>query len=653
MTFGTARLLCDKAVADRSRQLALVALAVAGASLLAVAIPAPAQAFEIFGRTFFEADKEEIAVVPDAQPYTLDVTISGGDKDLDEAIRNASALVREAERPPPGSAGLIARARGDYGRILAALYARGRYGGTVDITIAGRRVETLRPDGALPDPVPVSVAVEPGPLFRFGTVRVDGLPESAMTAENEKALDLADWELATGAEARSGAILAAEGRLVEFWRQRGHPKASVPTREIVADHRARTVDVRLAVEPGPAARLGTAEISGAERMDPGFVRYLTGIRPGEPYDPDAIKRGRERLQEIGVFSSVSIAEGESVGPDGILPITFNVSERKRRLIGGGVSYSTIDGAALEGYWMHRNLFGRAESLRLDAAVSRIGAEGVQDLSYATALTFRKPGTFTPDTDLTLQVAGEREFVDTYESRSVSAKAGLEHRFSEALTGATALNVERSFIEDAFGENDFLLVSLPSKLDYDGRDNKLDPTEGLRGTIQAEPLYDLEGSTAALVTRGSASTYRSVADGDRMILAGRVSAGSIVGTGDLEDIPATRRFFLGGGGSIRGYEYRTVGPRIGDEVVGGLSFLEASGEVRFRLTDAIGLVPFIDVGAAYESAIPDFSEQLRIGAGLGLRYYTSLGPLRLDVAVPLTREDGDPNFAFYVGLGQAF
>jgi translocation and assembly module TamA len=138
----------------------------------------------------------------------------------------------------------------------------------------------------------------------------------------------------------------------------------------------------------------------------------------------------------------------------------------------------------------------------------------------------------------------------------------------------------------------------------------------------------------------------------VVLAGRAALGSIIG-GSLEDIPANRRFFLGGGGSIRGYEYRSVGPRFGDEVVGGLSFWEASVETRFRVTERIGIVPFLDAGAAYPESIPDFSEDIRVGAGLGLRYNTGLGPLRFDVAVPLTPQADDPSVAFYVGLGQAF
>jgi translocation and assembly module TamA len=629
----------------------IAALSLAAAVAAVVAAPS-ASGFELFGLKVFETDESEVAVVPNAQPYTLNFSVGGEDEKIAEAIEDASTLKREEARPPPGAAGLIARARGDYGRILAALYANGRYGGTIRILVEGRPVEELRPDAVLPATASVSVAVDPGPVFTFGAIEIEGLPEGPMTREDRRALHLQDWELKQGGVARSGAVLDTEGRLIELWRQRGFPLARIARRDIVADHRTLAVDVTLVADPGPAATLGIVEVTGAERMDPEFVHWMTGIRPGEPYDPDVLADARDRLQRLGVFSSVSVVEGDAVGPSGMLPVSFNLSERKRRVIGGGASYSTIDGAALEAYWAHRNLFGRAESLRFDASVSHIAAQDLGDLSYLLGLTFRKPGVLTPDTDMTLQLVGEREFVDAYETRQVAAKIGLEHRFTRTLTGRTALNVEASNVDDAFGDNEYAIVSLPSQIEYDGRDNKLNPTEGLRGTFAAEPLMEVTRGTLAIVAKGTLSGYLALDERDRMVLAARAGLGSIVGA-SLADIPADRRFYLGGGGSIRGFEYRSVGPRIGGDVVGGLSYWEASLELRLRITERFGVVPFIDAGAAYEDSAPDFSEEVRVGAGIGIRYFTSLGPLRFDIAVPLNPQGGDDGVAFYVGLGQAF
>lgn len=612
----------------------------------------PAYAFKIFGMRFFEAGDEEVEEVPDAQHYELDFTVTG-DTELEDALRNASELAREGERPPPGAAGMIARARGDYGRLLAALYSQGHYGGTIRISVNGVPVETLRPDVDLPDPVPVAVAVDTGPEFKFAEIHIDGLPPTIATKEDEAVLELNSWALRTGEVAKSGAILEAEGRLIDVWRHRGYPKAEITRREILAHHATDTVEVSLVVASGPEATLGGVEVTGTERMNPVFVARMTGIKPGEPYDPDTLERSRERLRRLSVFSSVSIQEAPLVGDDGMLPLTFNVAERPRRLIGGGLAYSSTEGGTVEGYWAHRNLFGQAESIRFDAAVSRIGGEAYQELSYAASATFKKPGVFTPDTDLTLVLAAKREFVDTYEARSISASAGFEHFFSEKLTLRSAFKVERSQVEDAFGENQYLLVSLPTDVEYDGRDEKLNPTKGIHATARMEPFADLNGSTFALVSEGEVATYFSFDRDDRFVFAGRLAAGTILG-GELQDIPADKRFFLGGGGSIRGYEYRTVGPELGDEVIGGLSFWEASLEMRMRLTQSIGIVPFIDAGAAYEDPLPGSgSGDVLIGAGIGLRYHTPLGPIRLDVAMPLTPREDDPGFAFYVGLGQAF
>jgi translocation and assembly module TamA len=155
-----------------------------------------------------------------------------------------------------------------------------------------------------------------------------------------------------------------------------------------------------------------------------------------------------------------------------------------------------------------------------------------------------------------------------------------------------------------------------------------------------------------VARASASTYVALDAEARTVLAGRIGFGSIIGA-DLEDIPANRRFFAGGGGSVRGFAYKSLGPRLQGEPIGGRSLLEASLEARFKVTETIGIVPFVDLGSAFDTSIPTFRERIRVAGGIGLRYYTSFGPIRLDIATPLIREKGEGDVAVYLGFGQAF
>ena len=135
-------------------------------------------------------------------------------------------------------------------------------------------------------------------------------------------------------------------------------------------------------------------------------------------------------------------------------------------------------------------------------------------------------------------------------------------------------------------------------------------------------------------------------------AARIGFGSLAGA-DLENIPANRRFFAGGGGSVRGYAFRSLSPMRAGEPIGGRSLLEGSLEARIRITDTIGIVPFIDAGGAFRESYPDFGERLRFSAGLGLRYYTGIGPIRLDVAIPLQKVAGQRGYGVYLGIGQAF
>ncbi len=216
----------------------------------------------------------------------------------------------------------------------------------------------------------------------------------------------------------------------------------------------------------------------------------------------------------------------------------------------------------------------------------------------------------------------------------------------------AIEASQSRIEDPFGTTNYTLLSLPGELLYDSRDNRLDPSEGVNGIFRLSPVSELSAGPVFGASEMRLASYVSLDEDDRAILAGRVIAGSDFGA-SLSEVPATYRFYAGGGGSVRGYQYRSLGPTFNGRVVGGLSMLGASAELRLRLMESLGLVPFVDAAIVSADSFPSFNEPVFVGAGLGLRYYTSFGPIRLDLAAPLTNTQGQPRFGAYVGLGQAF
>jgi translocation and assembly module TamA len=255
------------------------------------------------------------------------------------------------------------------------------------------------------------------------------------------------------------------------------------------------------------------------------------------------------------------------------------------------------------------------------------------------------------TDLTLRLEGYRQTTDAYRVTAVEGEVGLAHMFSDTLGGSVALELARSqTVSDTV--EDHLLTTLTGKLEWDSRDNRLDPSEGLHATLMAAPAYDFLQDKAFATFRTDVAAYREIGNSDRFVVAGRIAA-AVLAVDDIMDVAANRRLYLGGAGTVRGYAYQNIGPRdIDGDVTGGRSSLLVSGELRYRVTDQLGLVAFIDAGNVYPSILPGFGD-FKVGVGGGLRYLTAVGPIRFDVAVPLQPASGDPSVAFYVGLGQAF
>ncbi|HVZ12825.1 MAG TPA: autotransporter assembly complex family protein [Bauldia sp.] len=583
--------------------------------------------------------------VPDPVTYAATLSVSGADSRLEKNLRNASDVLKLQATPASGLTGLLARARQDVARLTGVLYENARYAAEVSVLIDGRPLQSVGPfDNIAARPVPVSIRITVGPPFVFGRVSTTTLPPG---------VDLNRIGLVAGKPAGSAVILNAEAAIADGWRKNGHPLVQVEPRDTVADHRADRLDVALNVEPGPLANFGRVTVTGTKEVNADLVLARSGIQRGTQYSSDITSRAENRLRDLGVFDSVRAIPGETLDPDGTIPVTITVSERPKHVIGGSVTFSNTEGLGVSAFWRNRNLFGNAEQLEITGGVSRL-LEGALDPDFRFATTFRKPAVLDPLTDFTLTAQVYRETTDTYRSTAAEGDVGLSHIFSDTLTGAADFDLTRSRTTTfASGTTeDHLIATVSGKLDWDTRDNKLDPSSGFRAELMAAPAYDFLQHQPFATFHTDFATYRGFGDANQFVLAGRVAA-DVLTVDDINTVAADRRIYAGGAGSVRGYPYKSLGPTDGSgNVIGGRSAFTVSGEIRYRVNDQFGLVGFVDAGNAFASILPSF-DGLRVGAGVGIRYLTPIGPIRLDLAMPLTRRPGDPSFELYVGLGQAF
>jgi translocation and assembly module TamA len=247
-------------------------------------------------------------------------------------------------------------------------------------------------------------------------------------------------------------------------------------------------------------------------------------------------------------------------------------------------------------------------------------------------------------------------LDLYTRTGIDGEAGLTHIFDDRLSGRLFVNASHARFEDGrrhpFPRRDFTTVGLLGALTYDSRDNPADATRGIFAEAEVQPFHEFNFANTAVRAVAEARGYYSLTGDDGLVLAGRVRFGTLAGA-PIDETPPDKLFLAGGGGSVRGYPFRSIGVERDGRITGGRSLVEGSAEVRSWVTESIGVVGFVDAGHVGADPIPDFSQRFKIGAGVGLRYQTGLGPVRFDVAMPLNRRPTDPRVAFYVGIGQAF
>jgi translocation and assembly module TamA len=561
-----------------------------------------------------------------------------------EDLRNrliASSLILQAERDgTTDTQELLAAARADYERLLAVLYDEGRFGSVISITVDGREAADIPPLESPEVIDTITLRIDMGPIYRFSQARIG--PLAAQTELPE--------EFRRGATASTGAIRDAARAAIDGWRENGNALADIAAQQITARHDLNRVAANIAVAPGPVLSFGEVSIKGNTDVRTSRINTISGLTPGQRFDPVEIERAERRLRRTGSFRSVVISESDTAAPDGTLPMTIEVSEQTPRRFGFGAEYSTIDGVRLTGFWLHRNFLGGAERFRVDSEIAGIGGE-TGGIDYGVDLRYERPATPRADVDLFAELGFERLKEPDFQSRTGDFTLGFTRYAADDLVVTFGLGYLYSEVDDDFGKETYSLITLPLSATRERRDNLLDPTKGVFFKAEATPFYGLSGTQSGAQLKFDARGYRTFGETLPVTAALRLQLGSLMGP-DLTESPPFYRFYSGGGGTVRGQDYQSLAVAVNGDRTGGRSFAGISGEARVRVTDAITLVGFYDWGFVAAESFTDGGDT-HAGAGLGIRYNTGIGPIRLDLATPVSGAADASDFYIYVGIGQAF
>lgn len=592
-----------------------------------------------------------------ASARTGDIQLSiVGDKNMSDELKQLSEDL-DKEQPLSGdSLSLLQAAQVRRARMVSALRSRAYYDSRVVATVSNQPIEEAAALDAIDakpeaEKVDFKFDVATGPVYRVVSLDIDGPSEVV-----SKDIVRSKLDLLPGQPADAATVIATENQILTQVREHGYALAHMDRREVVIDHATREAHITYYLAVGPSATMGPVTFSGTEKIDIVYLQKRVPFKEGEPYTPDKVSALRDRLTGLGVFSSVRIKPADKLTPNGELPIDVDLKDRAPRTIGFGVSYETILGAGVNASWVNRNLFGQAESLRITGEVNHIGQGSIpDDLGYSLKFDFLKPDVWRPEQDFYANAQALREVLPAYTRRAVLLGFGLRRKISPHLSVAFGLSGEVSDILDNFSnDSTYELLGAPLSATLNEANSDTDPTKGYKFVVNATPYADLKNNDMFAILKVIGTGYLDLSGEGRSVIAGRAAFGTIPG-GTTAQIPPDKLFYAGGGGSIRGFTYQSAGPRDAyNNPLGGASLIETSLEFRQRIGKSWGAVAFIDAGGAYSNTTPNFSEmEPRVGTGVGVRYYTSFGPARLDFGIPLNPRQGDAPFGIYVSLGQSF
>ena len=600
-------------------------------------------------------------------PYKVRIKVQDGPDSLAGQMKASSQLVQLAKEPPDSLLALERRARVDTASAQSLLHSQGYYDGLASVQIDKDA-----------SPVVVDLVLSPGKRYSLGRADVYYEPEPDIPQFfRNRQREVGFWGLQTepvpppsfpavlpgvaiGKPIAADDLLAAVDSLPESLRRQGYPLAAVADTSYTLDREARKLNADILVRPGPPALMGRIEVRGAKEVNAEYVQRLAPWNVGEePWDSDMVEDYANKLRGLGLFRSVQVkpleenlAWGAGRESASVLPLEVTVAEAPFHSVGASARYDTDTGLGVEGMWENRNVFGNGEKFTLTAPL----ATETQGLKAV----FEKPAFMAREQKLLVTGSTLREDTSAYEKIAGSGSGDIERRLSRQWWGSAGLGGESGSIKD--NEQDpkgYGFFGPRVGLRRDTRNNILNPSDGSELAVKVKPYTGFYGEsfnvmTGVVTASGYYAPFRK--DGlpdDKLVLAGRVEAGGLAGAG-LRTIPASLRYYTGGAGSVRGYAYQSLGPRDHkDEPLGGRSYQVVNLEARYKITEDVGIVPFLDGGRVYRDELPRIIGDMNWGAGLGLRYYTPIGPVRLDVGFPLQPIDGDPPVQIYVSIGQSF
>jgi translocation and assembly module TamA len=642
-----------------------------------------------------------------ADPVSYKVDhFSTGDGSMDATLRATSDLVTLRTSAPVSPYALIARARSDGERLKTVVESYGYYESKITIQIDGMALS----DPGLADHLNalpkkqdahVQITFKLGALYHLRNITIDGeLPASVQ----------GEFTLKTGAPAVADTVLAAGAHLLAALEEQGYAFAKVDTPVAYEDKTQPLLDVTFHVEAGPRVNIGEIRFTGLKRVHETLLRRRLLLHTGELFRASAVERARADLlsPSLGVFSAVSVKVGTEVDATGGVPITFEMRERLRRTFGVSGAYSTDLGGSATLSWGNRDVFGNAEQFSVSPSITGLGGSATNGLGYDLPIKYILPDFGHRDQSLQFAVEALKQDLVAYDQTAIKTGVTLTRKINSLWTvsagvaateehinqivsvtqnvtdGSTADTTVITYTPDRL-TFDYTLLGLPLVVSYDSTDLASpldDPTHGMRNSVTVVPTHALGHSQATfLITTIKAATYFDLDHllptvPGRSVLAARALLGSAEGASDTS-LPPDQRFYGGGSASIRGYPYQSVGPYfpilgcpttqpppkgepctphvIGFTTypIGSTTISAGTLEYRQRIAQNWGAAFFVDGGHVGPSLT--FSPtNLFVGVGTGVRYYTPIGPVRLDFAVPLKRYDSDPQaFQIYVGLGQAF